>query len=65
MKDDRIREIINEALDHETTLLDLMKSGKFTTHEKDVDTTAKSIADTTERIKKWKEALDRLDRQGG
>jgi len=62
MKDDRIREILNEAVDHETTVLDLMKRGQFKTHEKNIDTTAKSIADTTERIKKLREALDRLDR---
>jgi hypothetical protein len=62
MKDDRIREILSEALDHETTILDLMKRGMWTTHEKDVDTTEKSIADTTDRIKKLKEALQRLDR---
>jgi hypothetical protein len=61
MRDERIREILNEALDHETTVPDLMKRGAFKTHEKNVDTTKKSIADTTERIKKLKEALQRLD----
>jgi hypothetical protein len=62
MKDERIREILNEALDHETTVLDLMKRGQYKTHEKNIDTTKKSIADTTDRIKKLKEVLQRLDR---
>jgi hypothetical protein len=66
MRDDRIREILNEAIDHDTTLLDLMKRGQWTTHdEKNVDTTAKSIADTADRIEKLKEALYRLEGESG
>ena len=61
---ERIRKILQSQLQQATTVLALMENGTVSTHEREVDTTKKSIANRKADIEGLKEALDQLDSLG-